>query len=65
MSIDITSSKWPCTAQSFTIKILPSCSMIVGFNLADFFIAKNFVRAASHRESAAGFQARISGTASP
>ena len=27
-SIDITSSKWPCLGQSFTIRILPSRSMI-------------------------------------
>src|SRR5580700_3219695 len=28
VSIDITSSKWPCVGQSFTIKILPSRSTI-------------------------------------
>src|SRR5579863_2721756 len=28
VSIDITSSKWPCFSQSFTIKILPSRSII-------------------------------------
>src|SRR5580692_9370778 len=29
VSIDITSSKWPCFGQSFTIKILPSFSTMV------------------------------------
>ena len=29
MSIDITSSKWPCFGQSFTMRILPSRSRIV------------------------------------
>ncbi len=28
-SFDMTSSKWPCSGQSFTIRILPSRSMIV------------------------------------
>ena len=29
MSIDITSSKWPCLGQSLTIRILPSRSTMV------------------------------------
>ena len=43
VSIDITSSKWPCFGQSFTIRILPSRSMMVALISPTFSFIRIFV----------------------
>ena len=63
VSIAITSSKWPWIGQSFTIRILPSRSMICALISPDFLVHQHFVAAVCRRESAGGFPARTWGRA--
>ena len=56
-SIAMTSSKWPCLGQSFTIRILPSRSMICGLDLADLLVQQDL-----ERELPSMICCRISGT---
>jgi len=63
VSMDIKSSKRPCLGHSFTIRILPSRSMMVAL-ISPTFRSSALRREGGHRESAGGFRARISGTGS-
>ena len=55
VSIAITSSKWPCWGQSFTIRILPSRSMMVRLDLADLLVEQDLVVALAVEDLLARF----------